>query len=119
VVVDNQGNTVKSPGEVLTMAKLDVFSLDGILKIEPATVTVFIGNEVRLNVESDVLATETLTGLKAIPTSLVDRDTIPTCWDVNTTPAPERKDTPVADNDVPTNGGNPVLAADKRFVWKV
>jgi hypothetical protein len=101
------------------MAKFEPFRADGILIIDPATFTVLIGYEVRLNVDKEVLVTETLTGLKAIPTSVVESETIPICCEVNGTPAPDRKDTAVAERDVPTNGGNPVLAAERRLVWNV
>jgi hypothetical protein len=101
------------------MAKFEPFRADGILIIDPLTFTVLIGYEVRLNVDKEVLVTETLTGLKAIPTSEIPSETIPICCEANGTPAPDRKDTAVAERDVPTIGGKPVLAADKRFVWKV
>jgi hypothetical protein len=119
VVVDSQGNTVKSPADVLTMPKLEVFKADGMLKTDPATVTVFIGYAVRLNVDNELFATEIFTGLNAMPTSFVESDTTPTCWDANVTPAPDKNDTPVADKEVDTKGGLPVFCADRRLVWNV
>ena len=116
VVVDSQGNTVKSPGEVLTMAKLEDVKLAGILKTDPATFTVTDGYAVRLKVEREFVPIVNVTGLNAIPTSLVDSETTPTFLVANVTPAPERKDTPVADKDVPIS---PAFSADKRLVWKV
>jgi hypothetical protein len=107
--VDNHVNIVYVFGTTSSNANVELWSAVGITNLDPKTLTVDKGYDDKLNVERLLEAIEILTGLKAIPSSVVDRDNTTTFCVAKGTFAPDRNVTPTADNVVPIKLGVPVF----------